>query len=129
MIDVTATFFFLLLHRSHLKDSISPNKFEFESLRCDRCKSKKKKVAVACVDCGDLVLCTECNRKVHQDDNKLKHQLQDLRRSLNISQESMTNGSHYHKKSNSIAKLDVTHNDKPKSLLLIDSSERIQVRS
>jgi len=80
------------------------------------------------VDCGDLPLCGDCSRKVH-DNNQIKHQLHDLRAKPQTPKlaSQTSNGSIHHKKSNSVAKLDIVHNDKPKSLLLIDSSEKLQV--
>lgn len=111
-----------------LKNSNSNIFGDIDSMRCDRCKSKKKKVAVVCVDCGDLPLCGDCSRKVH-DNNQIKHQLHDLRAKPQTPKlaSQINNGSIHHKKSNSVAKLDIVHNDKPKSLLLIDSSEKLQV--
>lgn len=111
-----------------LKGSNSSLFGDIESLRCDRCKSKKRKAAVVCVDCGDLILCNECNRKVHQEEDNLQHQFHDLRNKISTPpQEKFSNAKLNHKKNNSIAKLDITQNDKPESLLLIDSSEKLQV--
>ena len=112
-----------------LKNSNSNIFGDIVSMRCDRCKSKKKKVAVVCVDCGDLPLCSDCSRKVHEN-SQIKHQLHELRiepQTQNISNQRNTSNSLHHKKSNSVAKLEIVHNDKPKSLLLIDSSEKLQV--
>lgn len=114
-----------------LKNSNSSLFGDIESLRCDRCKSKKRKAAVVCVDCGDLILCNECNRKVHQEEENQHHQFHDLRNKISNPQQenpAKTNGSMNHKKNNSVAKLDITQNDKPLSLLLIDSSEKLQVK-
>jgi len=108
---------------------------DIESMRCEKCKSKKKKVTVVCIDCGELALCNDCNRKVHEN-NKVQHQLHELRpktqtlakeKQINGTLNGSINGTIHHKKNNSIAKLDIVHNDKPKSLLLIDSTERLQV--
>jgi len=113
-----------------LKNSNSNLFGDIDSMRCDRCKSKKKKVDVLCSDCGDLALCSDCNKKVHQEDNKLQHQLQHLRPKVPaaIHERNKLNASVNHKKTtNNIAKLDVIQNDKPHSLLLIDSTEKLQV--
>lgn len=114
-----------------LKNSNSNIFGDIDSMRCDRCKSKKKKVAVVCVDCGDLPLCGDCSRKVH-DNNQIKHQLHDLRtkpQAQKMVNQTNNDSSINHKKNNSVAKLDIVHNDKPKSLLLIDSSEKLQVNN
>lgn len=97
-----------------------------ESKRCDRCKSKKKIASIICVDCGDMFLCSDCNRKVHQDEDYQLHQFRDLK-SLAIEKSRKTNGYMKHQKNNSAAKLEIIQDDKPESLLLIDGSEKLKV--
>lgn len=115
-----------------LKNSNSNIFGDVDSMRCDRCKSKKKKVAVVCVDCGDLPLCSDCSKKVHANNNQVNHQIHELRTNETTENNSdksknVNPSSNHHKKSNSVAKLEIVHNDKPKSLLLIDSTEKLQV--
>ncbi|XP_057316979.1 zinc finger FYVE domain-containing protein 1-like [Hydractinia symbiolongicarpus] len=110
-----------------LKKSNSNIYGDTDSLRCDRCRSKKKRPSVVCIDCGDLVLCNECNQKVHKEIMQM-HQFHEL----NISSKEknkFSNGVVASSNQSNAAELDIIQTDVPKSLLLIDSSEKLKVKS
>ena len=99
-----------------------------DSSYCDKCKIIKVKSGFFCKECGDLFLCSECNKKVHSE-TKVKHSFQNVsclkESSEKISCKTIVESNLF----KNVAKLNVTREDNhQQSFLLIDGSENIKVR-
>ena len=99
--------------------------------RCDSCKSKKKIASIICPDCGDLLLCNECNRKIHQGSGpSRKHKFHDIAtQNKNVRNETVhSKPSKNNKRDANVAQISVQSDQvTPKSLLLINGQEQLQV--